>query len=106
MIVDKPTYSITEAAAYLQMSETCLSELVKSGEIRASKPGMHYVLRRSVLDAYLEQLEEEQTAKRREAFAEGRKPHIPTVVSIVRKKRKEIPKLPELPEASSKVAAA
>lgn len=96
-IPDQPTYGIAGACAYLHVSETSLHELVESGELAASKPGRELVFRKSVLDAYLAKLEQEQTAQRKEAFERGVKPHVPTAVSVVRRKRRALPKLPGFP---------
>lgn len=94
---DQPTYGIVGACAYLNMSETSLLELIGCGELAASKPSKEWVIRKSVMDIYLEKLEREQTEQRREAFAKGEKPRILTAVATVRKKRRELPKLPDLP---------
>lgn len=96
---DQPTYGIEGACDYLHVSETSLRELIESGELAASKPSREYVIRKSVMDAYLARLEKEQTDQRKDAFAKGEKPRVRTAVSSIRK-RKVIPMLPEMPKAA------
>lgn len=93
---DQPTYGIAGACAYLNMSETSLRALIDSGELAASKPSREFVIRKVVLDAYLEHLEREQTEARKAAFQEGLRANVPTAVSAVRGKRRTPPKLPDL----------
>lgn len=97
---DQPTYGLAGACAYLNISETSLRALIESGELPAAKPGREYVIRRVVLDAYLERLEREQTEARKAAFQDGLRARVPTAVSAVRGKRREPPQLPALPRAA------
>lgn len=97
---DQPTYGLTEACAYLHLSETSLRELVDSGQLAASKPSRELVFRKCVLEAYLEHLEREQTEARRAAFEQGVRAKVPTAVSSVRGKRKAYAPLPPVPKAA------
>lgn len=97
---DQPTYGVAGACAYMKLSETSLLELLGSGELAASKPGREWVIRKTVMDAYLERLEREQTEARREAFLKGVKPQVPTAVAKVRGKKRGYPVLPALSAAA------
>lgn len=97
---DQPTYGLTGACAYMNTSETSLLELIGSGELAASKPSKEWVIRKTVMDAYLEKLERIQTEQRREAFLKGEKPKVPTAVAVIRSRRRDIPALPKLPAAA------
>jgi len=92
----QPTYDLAGAATYLNTSETSARALIDSGELAASKHGREWVIRKVVLDAYLERLEREQTEVRKAALEQGLRAHVPTAVSAVRSRRRMPPKLPDL----------
>lgn len=95
--IGQPTYGLSGACAYLNTSETTLRALIDSGELAASKPGREYVIRKVVLDAYLERLEREQTEARKAAYEQGLRAQVPTAVSKVRGRRGRQVKLSDLP---------
>ena len=102
---DQPTYGVEGACAYMHLSETSLLELLGSGQLAGSKPGKEWVIRKTVMDAYLERLEREQTEQRREAFLKGEKSRVVTPIGLIRRKKRGYPVLPELPQHASTAAA-
>ncbi|WP_082162762.1 helix-turn-helix domain-containing protein [Neisseria bacilliformis] len=47
------TYDVRESAAFLKIHPETVRGLIRTGELAAVKIGRRYVIRRSVLDAYL-----------------------------------------------------
>ena len=46
--------TVKEAAEYLSCSDNRMLELIRSGQLRAAKPGKSYLIKPEWLDAYLE----------------------------------------------------
>ena len=93
----KKTYKFDEAAEYLNISETSLSDLVAIGEIPAAKISLRWVFRESDLDSYLSEQVQVQTEQRRKNYQSGRGGKVGTSISQVRRGRRVLPVLPGLP---------
>lgn len=49
----QPTYNVEEAAAFLKIHPQTVRDLIRAGKIAAVKVGRRFVIRHSVLDAFL-----------------------------------------------------
>ena len=74
----KLTYNFEDAAAYLNTSESTLSDLLINAEIPAAKIGQSWVIRAENLDEYLRKEVERQTLERIELIRLGQKPKAKT----------------------------
>jgi excisionase family DNA binding protein len=64
----------TTAAEYLHCSESRMLELIRSGRVRAAKPGKAYVIKAEWLDDFLEdEAERQASAARGQASGPGRR---------------------------------
>ncbi|NCP80264.1 MAG: helix-turn-helix domain-containing protein [Gallionella sp.] len=91
----KATLNFAEAAEYLNVSSSSLSDLSAIGEIPGAKISKEWVFRLEDLDAYLAQKIREQTEARREAYRLGNGKKVQSVVTDIRHgRRKEPPLLP------------
>lgn len=105
----KETYSITEAAEYLNTSSETVEELIDLGLIPAGRIGKAYVLHITDLREYLRAEIERQTAERREhakLIASGRltrseRPTVKTGSGSARTKYGRRNKLPSLEVSES-----
>lgn len=102
----KNTMTFTEAAVYLNISETVLSELLTSGELPGAKISKDWVVRQCDLDNYLAREVERQTEQRRQAHASGAPSKVSTAFGLFRERAKPrrargiAPALPALPGRS------
>ncbi|PSJ81183.1 helix-turn-helix domain-containing protein [Neisseria iguanae] len=55
--MDKPTFDVQEAAEFLKCHPETVRELIRARKLIAAKVGRRFVIRRQVLDAYLEDKE-------------------------------------------------
>ena len=91
------SYDIAGAAAFLQMSESTLAELLKTGEIMAAKHGQRWCFLEDDLVAYHRKQALIQMERMREV---GR---VQTSFTQVKVKRNAKPVLPDLPTTSSQL---
>ncbi|NNM69175.1 MAG: helix-turn-helix domain-containing protein [Gallionella sp.] len=91
-----PTYTLEEAAQYLNISPSHLSDLILSGNLPAAKICRCWVIRGVDLEAYLAEQVRTQTQRRREGL--GGEPVLSAWAEAVgvRRKRKGNPELPAL----------
>jgi excisionase family DNA binding protein len=103
--VTKETFTLTEAAEYLNTSTETLEELIDTGAMPAGRIGKAYVLHIADLREYLRAEIERQTAERRDyarriaagQMARSERPAIKTASGAARTKYGRRNKLPALP---------
>lgn len=82
--MQQETYSLEDAATYLNVGVEVAKGLFQSGEIVAAKIGRNWSVRRIHLEEYHDKEAHRQTLERREAFLAGVKPHVGTAFAHVR----------------------